>query len=53
METRHLIAYLLIAALAAFVVGVWRYLTRERRAYQRAYRRSRKRRLEALADLHQ
>lgn len=49
METRHLIAYLLIAVLLAFLAGVWRYLTRERRAHQRTQRQIERRKLDRLA----
>ena len=49
METRHLLAYALIALLAAFLAGVWRYLTRQRRAHYRTQRKIDRRKLERLA----
>lgn len=45
MPLRLLVAYALIALIAAILLGLYRHLTRERRAYdrvQRAYRRARK-----------
>ncbi len=49
METRHLVAYVLILLLAVFLVGVWRHLTRERRAHERTRRAIDKRKLDRLA----
>lgn len=49
METRHLIAYLLIALLLVFLTGVWRHLTRERRAHHRTQREMARRKLDRLA----
>jgi hypothetical protein len=49
MEMRHIIAYLLILALAGSFVLVWRYVTRDKRAHQRTQRASEKRKLERVA----
>jgi ABC-type nickel/cobalt efflux system permease component RcnA len=49
MEMRHIIAYLLIFALAGSLILVWRYLTRERRAHHRTQKQSERRKLERLA----
>jgi hypothetical protein len=49
METRHLVAYALIFLVLAFLAGVWRYLTRERRAHYRAQRQGERRKLDRLA----
>jgi hypothetical protein len=35
MDTRHLIAWLLIAVMIAAIGGAWAYATRERRARRR------------------
>jgi hypothetical protein len=39
----------LLALLLAFLFGVWRHLTRERRAHYRTYRQSQRRKLDRLA----
>ncbi len=49
MDTRRLVAYVLIVLLLAFLTGVWRYLTRERRAHYRAHRQFEQRKLDRLA----
>jgi len=49
MDTRRLVAYVLIVVLLAFLTGVWRYLTRERRAHYRAHRQFEQRKLDRLA----
>jgi hypothetical protein len=38
VENRHLIAYLLILAVAAFLAWAWRHATREKRAARRLQR---------------
>ena len=45
METRQIIAYVLIALLLASLTAVWRYLTRERRAHYRSHRQGQRRKL--------
>lgn len=49
MEMRRLIAYALIVILAAFLTGVWRYATRERRAHFRTLRQAERRKHERVA----
>jgi hypothetical protein len=48
MDIRHIMAYFLMVALAAFLVGMWFYATRERRASRRSWRLGRKHRSERV-----
>jgi len=53
MDTRSLIGYLLLALIAAILLGALVYATRERRAHYRAHRTARRRsraRIEDAAD---
>jgi len=50
METRQIIAYVLIVLLLASLTAVWRHLTRERRAqYRSQQRQGERRKLDRLA----
>lgn len=53
MDARQILAYLLLALIAAALIGAWFYVTRERRADHRAHRanlRRSRRRIEESAE---
>lgn len=53
MESRELVAYLLLALIGAALFVAWRFATRERRAHNRAHRAARRRaraRIQEAAD---